>query len=117
MTSTPAPVHPTLAAMLRASEKLEREGQSPLAEVDPHSLDEFWQRINSKLITGMPEAITDDDRDIMAMTLRLRAERMEWTDKSERKRQTRAKNAASTARSTPTAEQIASAPSLDLDCI
>lgn len=111
------PVHPTLAAMLRASEKLEQGGLSPLAEVDPHALDEFWNRINSKLIEGMPEAITNDDLDIMAMTLRLRAERMEWTDKSEKKRTTRAKNAAEKKAPGPSAEQIAAAVPLDLDSI
>lgn len=34
---------------------------SPLAEVDPTSLDELFDRVNSKLISGLPELITEDD--------------------------------------------------------
>jgi hypothetical protein len=48
-----------------------------------------------------------------------RAKRMEWTDKSEKKRQTRARNAAGkkSLPALPSAEQIAAAPDLDLDSV
>ena len=34
---------------------------SPLKEADPNSLQILFDRVNDKLIAGVPEAITDDD--------------------------------------------------------
>ena len=48
--------------------------QSPLSEADPHSLDELFERINQKLISGMPESITDDD--LKPVIIALRAQRV-----------------------------------------
>lgn len=43
---------------------------SPLAEVDPNSLDELFDRINLKLTGGMPELITDEDLEPLISALR-----------------------------------------------
>lgn len=44
--------------------------QSPLTEVDPTSLDLLFDRVNQKLISGLPEAITDADLQPLVDTLR-----------------------------------------------
>ena len=36
-------------------------GDSPLKEADPNSLQILFDRVNDKLIMGLPEAITDED--------------------------------------------------------
>jgi hypothetical protein len=49
---------------------------SPLNEVDEASLDELFDRINRKLIEGMPETITDAD--LLPIVKRLRAQRVKF---------------------------------------
>jgi hypothetical protein len=46
---------------------------SPLAEADPFSLDDFWDRIDRKLVAGLPQDVMDSDID--AATARLRSAR------------------------------------------
>lgn len=48
-------------------------GTSPLLEADPTSLDELWDRIDKKLVAGLPQEITDHD--YLAVATRLRAQR------------------------------------------
>lgn len=48
------------------------ESGSPLLEADPAALEELWARINDKLIGGMPETLTGDDPDVIAMVARYR---------------------------------------------
>jgi len=50
---------------------------SPLAEVDPLSLDILFDRINAKLIQGMPETI-DDEKDIAPVVRVLIAKRQQF---------------------------------------
>lgn len=43
---------------------------SPLTEADPLSLDELFNRVNDKLIAGLPEAISVDDTAPLVKILR-----------------------------------------------
>lgn len=47
-------------------------GTSPLSEVESTSLDELFDRVNQKLISGLPESITDADLQPLVDTLRAR---------------------------------------------
>lgn len=55
---------------------------SPLAEADPLSLDELFNRVNRKLILGVPERLTNADVDPMCAMLR--AKRMEFLSEQDR---------------------------------
>jgi hypothetical protein len=94
--------NPVLYAMLKTSAELESTDQSPLAEVDPNSLQLLWDRINEKIYDNMPEAITDED--LMPMCLELRRNRLAHTDKREKAAATRQRNKRE--RATPISEQI-----------
>jgi hypothetical protein len=94
--------NPVLCAMLKASAELESTDQSPLAEVDPNSLQLLWDRINEKIYDNMPEAITDED--LMPMCLELRRNRLAHTDKREKAAATRQRNKKE--KSTPITQQI-----------
>lgn len=56
-----------LKTMLTASVE-----ESPLKDVDPQSLQRLFDRINAKIIDGIPEAITDDEIEPLVAALRLR---------------------------------------------
>lgn len=58
------------------------EGQSPLAEASPQSLDELYDRINRKLAQGLVLDIYDGD--IQALTADLRAQRLRWVQEQQR---------------------------------
>lgn len=58
------------------------EGQSPLAEASPQSLDELYDRINRKLAQGLVLDIYDGD--IQAITADLRAQRLRWMQEQQR---------------------------------
>lgn len=62
---------------------LEAMDSNPLAEADPFSLEEQFDRINAKLAAGMPEAI--DEADLLAVVLRLRAARLHFNQEDQRK--------------------------------
>jgi hypothetical protein len=66
---------------------------SPLTEVDPNaSMDEFYDRLNQKLIGGMPELVTEDDmRPIVANLVSMRAQFLVEQDKLGRAPNPRAK--------------------------
>jgi len=77
-------------------------------------------RLKFKILTGLAKlAGFKLGEDWTWDVLGERAKRMEWTDKSEKKRQTRARNAAGkkSLPALPSAEQIAAAPVLDLDSV
>jgi hypothetical protein len=94
--------NPALHAALAASVELEATGQSPLAEVDPNSLQILWDRINEKIYHNLPGEITDDM--LMPMCLELRRQRLAHTDKRIKAADTRQRNKRE--RSTPISEQI-----------
>lgn len=56
---------------------------SPLAEADANSLQLLFDRVNEKLIRGMPETI-DNDTEIMPIVLRLREERLRFLAEQDR---------------------------------
>jgi hypothetical protein len=49
---------------------------SPLSEAQPESLDLLFERINEKLVAGLPEAITDAD--MLPVVNALRADRLRF---------------------------------------
>lgn len=55
---------------------------SPLAEADPNSIDLLFERINSKLVQGLPDLITDDD--LMPVVLALREARKKFLVEQDR---------------------------------
>jgi hypothetical protein len=86
MTQPPA-ANPALTAVLRASLALE-EGRepgasNPLSEASPESLDDLFDAINSKLVAGLPESITEAD--ITPVVGALRARRLRFLQEQERK--------------------------------
>jgi hypothetical protein len=72
---------PLLTQALRDSLAIE-EGQSPLAEANPASLDELYDRINRKLVQGLVLDIHDGD--ILAIVADLRAKRLQWVQEQQR---------------------------------
>ena len=57
---------------------------SPLAEADPTSLDELFDRVNDKLDAGLPETITDED--LIPLVRRLQLDRLRHLEMEEVKR-------------------------------
>lgn len=76
---------------------------SPLAEAEALSLDTLFDRVNNKLIAGMPEAVTDDE--INPVTLVLRKQRLEFL--SEQDKQMKAPTAPRRRKPTSVAEELA----------
>lgn len=60
---------------------------SPLNEVEVESVDELFDRVNDKLIAGVPETITADD--IRPLVLRLRAQREKFVHDQNNKEMTK----------------------------
>ena len=60
----------------------EHQPASPLAEANALSLDVLFDRVNNKLIAGLPEAITDDE--INPVTLVLRKQRLEFLSEQDK---------------------------------
>lgn len=55
---------------------------SPLSEVDPNSINDLFERVNNKLVMGMPEAITDED--IMPLVNTLLSQRKTFLSEQDR---------------------------------
>lgn len=70
-----------LTQALRDSLAIE-DGQSPLAEASPASLDELYDRINRKLVQGLVLDIHDGD--ILAIVTDLRSQRLRWVQEQAR---------------------------------
>jgi hypothetical protein len=86
---------------------------SPLNEVDPTSLDELFDRVNEKLIAGLPESITADD--IRPLVVRLRAQREKFVSEEMRKADAKAANPGGTRKRKATS--IAEALDVDVESL
>ncbi len=78
---------------------------SPLAEVDADSLDRLFDRVNQKLISGLPESI-DDEKDLQPMVDIYRARRLVFIAEQQKMPAPRAratKKAPATSVATPSA--------------
>jgi hypothetical protein len=92
------------------SSALDITGPSPLLETDPLSLDELFDRVNSKLAAGLPEAIAEADLD--KIVAKLRAQRERYVLEGERAPR---KATSSARRNAKPAKSIAEALEVSLD--
>ena len=65
---------------------------SPLTEVDANSLEILFDRVNQKLITGLPESI-DDEKDLQPMVDIYRARRLVFIAEQQKRPAPRARAA------------------------
>jgi hypothetical protein len=72
-----------LKLMLEMSQRIDN-GESPLSQVDPQSLDIYFERVNNKLVMGVPETISDED-DLSPMVAILRAKRLTFLQEEAKK--------------------------------
>lgn len=76
--------NPTLLAGFRAALDAETSLEAPLTAADPHSIDDFLDRINEDLAAGMPQKITPERLKTMVNLFRVQAANWEMEQQKEK---------------------------------